>query len=239
MGKSITIGNREYGSKKEAIAHYRAILNAYSFGQSLTDADFYDVISLLSYSLGAPSENEAPEQENEIFIEDIKVSKVQYKTKCFEVFYSDNTSSYISYLLLINKQTYSAERLFYAACRNAVRKDIHAVKARYFKNAVNRQVKCQETGVMSTWEELVVDHRQPNTFSIIIDRFKEVYNIDIESIEYTSDGNNHIVFVDGLLAEQFKKYHNGKANLRVVRRECNAKRTALSRVKRTKKDLPI
>lgn len=46
------------------------------------------------------------------------------------------------------------------------------------------RVKCQETGELCKWEELVVDQRQTNTFSIIVDRFIELHNIDINSIEY-------------------------------------------------------
>jgi len=43
----IKIGQKIYGSKKEAIAHYKTILNSYDFGQSLNDSDFYDIIDLL------------------------------------------------------------------------------------------------------------------------------------------------------------------------------------------------
>lgn len=38
-------------------------------------------------------------------------------------------------------------------------------------------MKCQETGKLLKWEQLNVDHRQPNTFSIIVDRFVELRNI--------------------------------------------------------------
>ena len=38
-------------------------------------------------------------------------------------------------------------------------------------------MKCQETGKLLKWEQLNVDHRQPNTFSIIVDRFVGLGNI--------------------------------------------------------------
>jgi hypothetical protein len=232
VAKSIIIGKKEYRSKKEAISYYRSILNSYNFGQTLNESDFADLIDLLNYW---QSEDET---ESTFYVEYIKVSKVQFNTKCFEVFYSDKTSCYISYLLCINNQKYTSEKLFYNACRNSVKNDIHAVKSHYFKGC-GGLARCQETGILSKWEELVIDHRQPNTFSVIIDRFKELNNIDIESIQYNSDEKNNIVFSDISLSEKFREYHNEKANLRIVRRECNSKRIGMSRIKKTNKDLII
>jgi hypothetical protein len=234
----IKIGDKEYQSKKETVNYYRSILNSYSFGESLNESDLNDLIDLLNYGC-------LPETDVEPYIiEDIKVSKVQFSTKCFEVFYPDKTSRYISYLLLIrsiglNTVYYTPEKMFYTACRNAVNKDIHRVKSRYFKNSKQGTAKCQETGILSKWDELVVDHRQPNTFSVILDRFKELNNIDLDSIEYTADNKNNIIFVDSELSEKFRQYHKEKANLRIVRRECNSGRTGMSRIKRTNNDLSI
>jgi hypothetical protein len=237
VGK-MTIGKNEYGSKKAAIAHYRSILNSYEFGQPLNDADFSDLIDLLNYF--PCSENEIQEEpaENPVYISEIKVSRVQFNKKCFEVFYDDGVSYYISYLMLLNGKSYSKEELFYAACRSAVWADIHAVKSRYFKGCGSSAV-CQETGVLSRWEELVIDHRQPNTFSVIIDRFKELYQIEPETLKYETDSKNNLVFADAALSDKFREYHRAKANLRIVRRECNSSRSGLARVKRTNKDLTI
>jgi len=111
----------------------------------------------------------------EIYIEDIKVVQVQYNTKCFELHYSDKTSGVISYMMIFNNTRYTPEKLFATACRNAVFEDIFKVKKKYFaQNSVKGKVKCMESGIISEWSELVVDHRQPNTFSIILDRFKEI-----------------------------------------------------------------
>jgi hypothetical protein len=237
----VKVGNKEYKSKKEAIAHYRGILNSYDFGQSLNDADFSDLMDLLNFrypesELPAepPETTESPENIN--YVSDIKVSRVQFNTKCFEALCEDGRSYYISYLQILNNSYYSKADLFIAACRSAVNSDMHRLKSYYFKGAVNRMAKCQETGVLSKWEELVVDHRQPNTFSVIVDRFKELNSVDLEAIEYTSDSKNNIVFVDAALSEKFRKYHSERANLRIVRRECNSSRSGLARVKRSSKD---
>lgn len=259
MKKPIRIGQKEFKFKKDAIAHYRAILNSYIFGQSLSDSHFYEFIDLLNYDnidssidlelskevevetvkdLETIESNESDEEE--LLIVDIKVSKVQFSTKCFEVFYNDQTSCYVSYLMILNNTHYTPEKRFLVACRASIHNDIRSVKQEYFdKNSIKGQVKCQETGILSTWTELVVDHRQPNTFSIIVDRFKEVNKIDLNVIEYTSNDQNHIVFQDNNISESFKKYHREKANLRIVRAECNSSRTGMARIKRTTKDLTI
>ena len=178
--------------------------------------------------------------EKELEIIDIKVSRVQFNTKCFEVFYSDNSSQYISYLMIINNTKYTPEKLFYVACRNSIHYDINSVKQRYFDDhSIKGIVKCQETRVLSKWTDLVVDHRQPNTFSIIVDRFKEVNKIEVGIIEYTSDDQNNIIFKDRNWAETFRNYHTEKATLRIVRIECNSSRTGMARLKRTSKDLTI
>ncbi|RDB03249.1 DUF3223 domain-containing protein [Runella aurantiaca] len=260
MRKPFKIGPKEYKFKKDAISHYRTILNSYDCGLSLNEADFEDLIDLLDYDyfnylaeLEITQEIQAEEiddegktnknnesGETEILIEDIKVARVQFNTKCFEVFYNDQTSQYISYLMILNNTKYTPEKLFYVACRNSVHDDIKSVKQDYFdKNSVKGQVKCQETGILSKWTELAIDHRQPNTFSVIVDRFKEVNRIELEKIEYISNDQNHIIFQDADWKEKFRKYHSEKANLRIVRTECNSSRTAMARLKRTSKDLTI
>jgi hypothetical protein len=261
MRKPIKIGQKEYKFKKDAITHYRTILNSYDFGQSLNDTDYDDLLDLLDYDyfnylaeLETTDENSEEQEatyeiegkvdtensEVEISIEDIKIGKVQFNTKCFEIFYSDKTSAYISYLMIINNTKYTPEKLFYMACRNSIHDDIKAVKQEYFdKNSLKGQVKCQETGILSKWTELAVDHRQPNTFSVIIDRFKEVNRVNLDLIEYTSNDQNHIIFKDETWTGQFRKYHMEKASLRIVRTECNSSRTGLARLKRTSKDLTI
>ena len=237
--KPIIIGNNTFDYKKDAIAHYRKILNSYSFGESLNESDFYDLIDLLNYDYTV-SEDELELDESDIYIIDIKVSKVQFSTKCFEVFYSDNSSCYISYLMILNNTKYTPEKLFNAACRSAINKDIRDVKQRYFDQySIKGQVKCQETGILSKWTELTVDHRQPNTFSVIVDRFKELKGFDLDKIEYKSDDNNFIIFDDSNIAELFREYHKEKANLRLVRNECNSGRTSLAIISRTNKDLKI
>jgi len=264
MKKSFKIGQKEYKYKKDAIAHYKRILNSYNFGQSLNESDFSDLNDLIDFSclnylaeleidddvnIDFKLENEVSEDEFdieelkedlELIIKDIKIARVQFNTKCFEVFYTNGESEYISYIMMINNQKYNPVHLFNKACRNSIQEDLIAVKQEYFdKNSIKGKVKCQETGQLSNWTELAIDHRQPHTFSIIVDRFKEVNKIDLEKIEYTSNEENQIIFKDESLIQEFIKYHKSKANLRIVRKECNLSRAGMARIKQTSKDLTI
>lgn len=255
MRKSFKIGQKEYRFKKEAILYYRAILNSYDFGQSLKTSDLMDVNYLIDFSyLNDWMELEANENEvlEKIFdieefktdlklsVKDIKIARVQFNTKCFEVFYDNGESEYISYIMMINNQNYDPSKLFNKACRNSIQKDLTNVKQEYFdKNSIKGEVKCQETGILSKWTELAVDHRQPNTFSIIVDRFKEINRIELDSIEYILNDQNHIIFKDESISESFRKYHKDKASLRIVRKECNSGRSGMARIIRTSKDLTI
>ncbi len=254
--KPIVIGTNTFKYKKDAIAHYRKILNSYNFGESLNQEDFDDLISLIDYyfmnRISEYNDWEDEEDEDEsnyedengddsdIYIDDIKVAKVQFSTKCFEVYYTNGISFYISYLQMINNKTYTSAERFNYACRSSIQADIRSVKQEYFdKHSVKGHVKCQETNILSKWTELVIDHRQPNTFSIIVDRFIEVNNIDIESLEFGTDKDNHIIFKDSNISSSFREYHKEKANLRIVRKECNSSRTGLARLKSTSNDLKI
>lgn len=255
MRKPLIIGDRTFKFKKDAILHYRKILNSYNFGQSLNSDDFDDLINLLLFEHDKTENNsEIQEIENfqvideeiktenneELEILDIKVSKVQFNTKCFEIFWNDLTSEYISYIMLVNNTKYNPDSLFSIACRNSIQNDMISVKQKYFsENSIKGFVKCQETNELSKWEDLAVDHRQPNTFSVIVDRFKEVNKIEVDKIEYETNEVNLILFKNLNLIEDFRDYHKEKANLRIVRKECNLSRTGMARLKRSAKDLSI
>ncbi len=100
-------------------------------------------------------------------------------------------------------------------------------------------MKCQESGEYLTYEELNVDHRQPNTFSVIVDRFIEIKKLNVNEIELLQieGGPNEIANKD--LKTEFREYHKEKANLRLVKRELNLSRTYQGRLGKTIKDLTI
>ncbi len=120
-------------------------------------------------------------------ISKIIVDKVKYNSKAFHILNEEDlTLEAFSYIKCINGEK-PPLTIFSNTCRNVVQDDINKVKSQYFsENSKGGKVKCQESGDLCVWEELVIDHRQPNTFSVIVDRFIELNSIDIKSVEYSS-----------------------------------------------------
>lgn len=232
MKTPIIIREKIFKYKKDALLYFKTKLNSYDFGEILNEDDTKDIIALLL-------ENETRKDKLGSGIKEIKIGKVQFGTKCFQIIRNDLTSDNFSYVYCINGDLKPFTK-FSNACRNAIHKDLHIVKQKYFdQNSTKGKVKCQETGILSSWTELNVDHRQPNTLSIIIDRFIELYKIDLKNIEYETDKDNKSVLVDKDLENKFRTYHMEKANLRIVRKENNLGRSHQGRITKQKKDLRI
>jgi len=226
------IGDKTYATKKEALNHYKTILNSYDFGETISSQNFSDLLDLLE------THPEVTEKVG-VGIESIRVAKLKYNTKAFELVRFDGSTEYFSYTKRINAPKNDFTK-FREACRQVIQEDLRKVKLEYFeKYSKKGQVKCQETGSLSKYEELNVDHRQPNTFSVIVDRFIELNNIDIQRIEYIPVDGGPNELADEELKAKFKQYHKDKANLRIVKKDLNFGRSFQARVKRQKKDLTI
>jgi len=167
MRKPLKIGEKEFKYKKDAIAHYRCILNSYNSGETLNDSDYDDILDLLYYKYLNDITNKE-NLETDLYknmewlkanIDAVIVAKAQFNVKCFKLLYNDGNSGFISFIGIINQKKHTHEELFYIACKNSIKDDIYSVKKKYFvENSVKGQVKCQETGILSEWTELVLDH---------------------------------------------------------------------------------
>ncbi len=245
MRKPFKIGNKVYKFKKDALNFYKDILNSYHFGETLSQEHFGYIIDLLNYDesyFNNHAEFKILGQKSDIkkTLSSIRIGKAQYNTKCFELVFESGDTDFMSYILRINKPKVDLFSNFYTAARNAINIDIRSVKQEYFDiNSKKGIVPCQESGILSKWTELVVDHRQPNTFSIIVDRFIEVYKIDLSKLEYRTNSDNFFIFKDDNLIKKFQEYHREKAVLRVIRKEFNSSRAHQGRVREMKKDLKI
>ncbi|MFW8602517.1 DCL family protein [Desulfobacterota bacterium M19] len=232
MKKQLKIGALTFKYKKDAIAYFKDILNSYEIGETLNTDDCTDLCHLLEVHPNAA----------EIIglgVKKIEVIESRYKSKCFQVIRGDSSREIFSYRRCIGGNS-SLTTKFSKTCRDIISKDLTGVKRAYFKGRSKKgMVKCQETGEPSKWGDLAVDHRQPNTFSVIVDRFIEIQQIDIKSVKYRELFDGVYEFEDNEIAEKFKKYHKDKANLRLVKKGKNLGRSYQARVKRQKKDLII
>ena len=232
MKKEINIGEKKFLTKKEALNHYKGILNSYDFGESINEQDFKEVLALLET-------HPRKEEKKGVGVKQIRIAKLKYKTKAFELVRLDGSTEYFSYTKRINAPKTPITK-FSKACRKAIQEDLQNVKQAYFdKHSKKGKVKCQETKELLPWEQLCVDHRQPNTFSVILDRFIELNKIEVEKIEYIVIDGDGKELADSELKQKFIEYHREKANLRIVKKDNNLGRSYQARIGRQKKDLTI
>ena len=219
----LEIGSRDFKTKKEALAYYKNILNSYNQTEELHNTDFQDIKNLYLYE----------KQLDDVEIKKIIVDKhTKYKsTKCFYLFFIDDSKEIFSYRLAINGSL-SKEQLFNNACREAISKRLKNLKKKIFKN---RPVQCAISSKELEWEESHIDHKNPLTFSVIVKAFITMNNIDMNKIDYINN-NGLIFFKDENLSIDFDEFHKKMAVLRIVSKEENLKKSGTSRVKPTSKD---
>ena len=125
MRKPINIGKREFATKKEALTHYKTILNSYDYGGYLSGNDFNDIMDLLETH---------PRVKEKIGkgIENVRITKVQHNTKSFELIRIDGSTEFFSYTKRINAPKTNFTK-FREACRQAVQVDLRNVKLAYFE----------------------------------------------------------------------------------------------------------
>lgn len=78
MRKEINIGKRKFLTKKEALKHYKRILNSYDYGESINEQDFKEILSLLET-------HPRKEEKKGVGIKEVRIAKLKYQTKAFEL----------------------------------------------------------------------------------------------------------------------------------------------------------
>lgn len=231
MGRSIKvqIGDKAWLNKKSALEHYQKILASHSAGSILDDEEYEDIAALL---LNHPS----AKQKIGSGIKSITVNSDQFGTKCFHVNRTDGTSDNFSYKKCVNGES-SPITNFSQACRKSVEVDIIKLRDELFSSG--KPVKCQESGQLLSLDQAHIDHRQPNTFSMIVERFIEIEGIDVNDVEYISQGVYGRALKDSTISMKFRNYHKEKAKLRVVAKDRNLRRSYLAKAGSQKKDLRI
>jgi hypothetical protein len=103
--------------------------------------------------------------------------------------------------------------------------DVAEFKRKYFHD--RECAPCQATGTPLTIESAHVDHERPQ-FIELVEAFRKLKGWDLEIpaqvISPSADGQMFVAFTDPALAEDFRTFHNEKAELRVVSGEFNLSR---------------
>ena len=90
MRKLIQIGKLIFKTKKDALAHFKQILNSYDFGEKLNPKDFDDICALLKI-------HEKSKEKIGSGIKEIEIAEIRYKTKCFNLIRTDLSADIFSY----------------------------------------------------------------------------------------------------------------------------------------------
>lgn len=229
--KPVRLGEFHFSSKKEANQFYSEILNRVTLDEPLTDTDFDYVMALL---LNHPQ----AEEKIGIGVKALKVASGAYAgSRCFHIVRADESVENFSIGKCINGEHSDFYKLC-IACRRAVENDVRGYKRKFFEENAdcNGCVKCPRTGILVTYQQAHVDHREPFTFSALVHFFSKAKNLDISTLSYETSGRYGNEFQNIALSESFRLWHKENAKLRIIHGASNLKKGYLGRVTSTKAD---
>ena len=112
MRNLVQIGDKTYATKKDALNHYKNILNSYDFGETISRDNLSDLLDLLETHPNVI-------EKVGVGIESIRIVKLKYSTKAFELVRLDGSTEYFSYTKRINAPKNDFTK-FREACRKAI-----------------------------------------------------------------------------------------------------------------------
>ena len=135
-----------------------------------------------------------------------------YGTLGFQIERMDGTTTDFSYIKALNHPSPWQE--YCKACRLAVEEDILSFKMKSLLSGVNY---CPYTGER-LFKDCHVDHKAPKTFLRLLDKYIDECAVDWKSqkIKPTEDNNSRTEFINPEHSEQFRKWHNVNAELRLL-----------------------
>lgn len=156
-------------------------------------------------------------------IDFISVGKApNHNTTCFYINRIDGTKTDIS----SKRHPSTAMQKFTNAARNAVRDDINL-----FRSNINYYVDaCPLSGELLTPEITHIDHNKPEFSEIITDYLGGISENELNElvelvINKSTDNNSDTFFTNQEYADDFRQFHNERANLRAITKTENLKKT--------------
>ncbi len=209
------VNGKLFKTKDELRKYIRNIKDSYLNGQRLNDEHFEFMFDLLQ-------RHEEPQIKIGCGIAYmyVKTNEVYKRNQEFWLVRLDGTHTDFSFEVCIKHSTQLQK--FKNACRTAVSPYIMQFKLDFFAN--KSEAICPLTGeVMSLKNNSHVDHTLPNTFDKIVQEFIRQYKINVANVELftAEDGRVRNEVVDKELEQQFVKFHNEVAKLRIVSRRGN------------------
>lgn len=210
-----------FRTKREIVAHVCGILERTPIGESLEPGKFAFMLALLK-------RHPKTEQKIGCGVRSIRVDlNTHWKPfRMFTVVRTDASETDFSYRACIYPT--SADADFRQACRCAIVEDVLDFKRKTFDTQGNEfnEVRCAVSGELVAWEEAHVDHAPPWTFRAVVEAFIQDQGIDVYAVPLAGGEDNECQhrFAETDIVERFRRFHNGRACLRVVTKAANLER---------------
>jgi hypothetical protein len=220
--KPIIVNGHPFKTKKALREYIRKIRDSYIDRQHLNEADFEFMLDLLN-------RHERPEIKIGCGVKYIyvKTNEVFKHNREFWLVRIDGSETDFSFEICLKHKTKLQK--FKNACRTSVADIVMDFKKDFFDSIGEPSVCPLTGGEMAFRKNSHVDHAPPETFDKIVQDFISLNGLDVNEIELLTaeDGRIRNEMVDKTLEQQFIKFHNERAKLRVISKLAN-----LSLVKR-------
>jgi hypothetical protein len=232
----IVLNGIEFKFQKDAIAHFRNMLERYRNGQSIAGDDRDMLLALLERH---------PEADKKIGcgVKRLYKDRTDMPTSCFWIERTDGSQTDFSYRTAISAKGKSIYQEFLEACRVAIQDDMRLTKKRFFERFSDRdgKVECDITGDKVAIYESHLDHQKPLTFQVIVHTFICANDIEIkpEMLLLAQDAQFQTTLIDPQLKDKFRRYHHKTAKLRVIKAEQNLSLGGSERIRKSRNPVLI
>jgi hypothetical protein len=232
----IVLNGIEFKFPKDAIYHFKNMLERYRNGQTIAGDDRDMLLALLERH---------PQAYKKIGcgVKRLYKDRTDMPTSCFWIERTDGSRTDFSYRTAISAKEKSLYQEFLEACRVAVQDHLLLAKKEYFEKWGDRdkKVKCALTGDKVAISESHLDHEKPLTFEVLVNTFIGANDIEIkpEMLLMSQDAHFQTTMIDQELKDKFRRYHYKMAKLRVIKAEQNLSLGGSERIRKSRNPVLI
>jgi hypothetical protein len=232
----IVLKGIEFKFQKDAIYHFKNMLERYRNGQTIAGDDRDMLLALLERH---------PQAYKKIGcgVKRLYKDRTDMPTSCFWIERTDASRTDFSYRIAISAKGKSLDQEFLEACRAAVKHDLWVAKEKHFEDFADsdKRVECDITGEKVAFNESHLDHKKPMTFQVIVESFIGANDIEIkpEMLLMSQDAQFQTTMIDQELKDKFRRYHYKMAKLRVIKAELNLSLGGSERIRKSRNPVLI
>lgn len=227
--KPVSIATREFASRGDATAFFKAMLNRYKPGERVSDEDFLDLSALLE-------RHHEYAQKVGVGTDHFVAIMTEHGSQCFRVVRKDGTGTDFSYLTCIRGTPPARKTEVSRGFRHAVRMDLYRARDKFFAEYKDEDglIDCAVTKERIPKDAGHLDHRPPMTFEVILTTFLAGKGLSLDQVPISSSADDQVFteIADDQLREDFRRYHASVAELDFVKSSTNLSQASRNRVRR-------